>query len=159
MVLGARVVVAVPEGVRELSLEDFFGDHRKTVLEPGHILAGVILPQRAPGEGAAYQAFGLRATNFITVAGAAAFLEVEAGRCTHARLALGAVAPTPVLVAAAEMALVGSDLSEADLANVALAALKVAAPISDVRGTARHRRELVEELSLRALRAARGRAR
>jgi carbon-monoxide dehydrogenase medium subunit len=159
MVLGARVVVAVPEGVRELSLEDFFGDHRKTVLEPGHILAEVILPPRAPGEGAAYKAFGLRATNFITVAGAAAFLEVDGGRCTHARLALGAVAPTPVLVNAAEMVLAGSSMSEADLADVTLAAVKVANPISDVRGTAQHRRELVRELSLRALRAARERAR
>ena len=159
MALGARVVVEGPEERRAFLLEEFFGDHRRTVLEPGHILSEVIVSTRAPGEGAAYKAFGLRATNFITVAGAAAFLRVEGGQCTDARLALGAVAPTPVLVPAAEKGLVGSSLSDRDLASVGLAAGKAAIPISDIRGSAEHRRELVVKLSVRALRAARERAR
>jgi CO/xanthine dehydrogenase FAD-binding subunit len=158
MALGARVVVAIPEGFRELSLEEFFGDHRRTVLEPGHLLSEVIVSTRAPGEGAAYKAFGLRATNFITVAGVAAFLRVEGGRCTGARVTLGAVAPTPALVPAAEGMLVGSSLSDGDLVGVGLAAKAAAAPISDLRGSAEHRRELVESLCVRALRAARERA-
>lgn len=159
MALGARVVVEGPEERRVFSLEEFFDDHRKTVLEPGHILSEVIVPTRAPGEGAAYKAFGLRATNFITVAGAAAYLRLEGGQCTDARLALGAVAPTPVLVPAAEQWLAGSSLSDGDLANVGFAAGEAAAPISDLRGSAEHRRELVVKLSVRALRAARERAR
>lgn len=158
MVLGGRVVVAVPGGVQELSLEGFFGDHRKTALEPGHLLLEVIVPERAPREGAAYMAFGLRASNFITVAGVAAYLRVEGGRCTAARLALGAVAPTPVLVSAAELGLLGSSLGEEDIATAGQAAVRAAAPISDVRGSAEHRRELVQKLSVRALRAALGRS-
>ncbi|MFH1762842.1 MAG: xanthine dehydrogenase family protein subunit M [Gemmatimonadota bacterium] len=158
MVLGARVVVATPEGARDLSMEEFFGDHRRTVLEPGHILSEVIVPARVPGEGAAYRAFGLRATNFITVAGAAAYLKVDGARCTEARLALGAVAPTPFLVPGAAQVLVGTDLRDKDLANVGLAAGAAATPISDVRGSAEHRRELVIRLCVRALRAARERA-
>ena len=159
MALGARVVVEGPEERRAFLLEEFFGDHRRTVLEPGHILSEVIVSTRGLGEGAAYKAFGLRATNFITVAGAAAYLRLEGGQCTDARLALGAVAPTPVLVPAAEQWLVGSSLSDGDLASVGLAAGKAATPISDLRGSAEHRRELVVKLSVRALQVARERAR
>jgi carbon-monoxide dehydrogenase medium subunit len=158
MVMGARVVVATPEGPRDLSLVEFFGDHRKTVLEPGHLLSEVVIPAKVPGEGGAYRAFGLRATNFITVAGAAAYLRVAGGRCTEARLALGAVAPTPFLVPGAAQVLVGTDLRNEDLASAGLASAAAATPISDVRGSAEHRREVVEKLCVRALCAARERA-
>ena len=158
LALGARVVVVNPDGVQELSLEAFFGDHRETILEPGHLLAEVILPERVPGEGAAYQAFGLRATNFITVASVASFLRSEGGRCTAARLALGAVAPTPMLVPAVEDGLVGGSLGDDDLAEIGAVAGRAATPISDIRGSAEHRRELVERLCVRALGIARERA-
>jgi len=158
MALGARVVVANPEGRRELSLEAFFGDHRETVLKPGHLLSEVIVSERVPGDGAAYQAFGLRATNFITVVGVAAYLKWEGGRCAAARVALGAVAPTPMLVPAIEDGLVGGSLGDHDLAKIGLAAGKAAEPISDIRGSAEHRRELVERLCVRALKVARERA-
>ena len=158
MAFGARVVVEGPRQSRLLSLEDFFGDHRRTVLEPGQILSEVIVSPKVPGEGAAYRVFGLRATNFITVAGAAAYLRVEGGQCAEARLALGAVAPTPVRVAAAEDALVGSTLSDDDLVEVGLSAGEASSPISDIRGSAEHRRELVGKLCVRALRCALERA-
>ena len=159
LALGARVRLATPEGSKELKLRDFFGDHRSTTLEPGHILVEVTVAEKSPGEGAAYEAFGLRATNSITVAGAAAYVRMEGGRCSEARLALGAVAPTPVLVRAAGDALVGGTLGDDEIVGVGLAAAEAATPISDVRGSAEHRRELVERLSIRALRVARERAR
>jgi len=158
LALGARVMVANTEGLLELSLEAFFGNHRETILEPGHILVEVVVSDRAPGEGAAYRAFGLRATNFITVAGVAAYLRSEGGRCTAARLALGAVAPTPMLVPAIEKGLVGGSLEDDDLAKMGAVARKAAKPLSDIRGSAEHRREVVESLCIRALRAARERA-
>jgi carbon-monoxide dehydrogenase medium subunit len=158
MALCARVVLAGPEGRREISLESFFKHHRETGLRPGEILAEVILPVRAPGDGAAYKAFGRRAANFITVAGVAALVEMQDGACAKARIALGAVFPTPLLVQEAEVALVGSDLDDESIAEAAKAARAAAAPISDVRGSAEHRLELVEVLTGRALRAAKGRA-
>ncbi len=157
--LGARVVVVGPEERQVLSLEEFFGDHRKTVLEPGHILSEVTVSTRSPGEGAAYEAFGLRATNFITVAGVAAFLRVEEGLCTRARIALGAVAPTPLLTSTAQEALVGGALDDKSMKKAARLARQAAVPISDIRGSADHRRELVEKLCFKALDAARERAR
>jgi carbon-monoxide dehydrogenase medium subunit len=158
MALGARVVVEGLEERRVLSLEEFFGEHRKTVLEPGHILSEVMVSTGSPGEGAAYEAFGLRATNFITVAGVAAFLRVEEGLCTRARIALGAVAPTPLLTSTAQDALVGGPLDDKSMKKAASLARQAAAPISDIRGSADHRRELVEELCFKALEAARERA-
>jgi CO/xanthine dehydrogenase FAD-binding subunit len=157
-VLDARVLVESPGGRRELAVQDLFGDHRRTVLEPGEILADVVVPARVEGEGAAYATFGRRAANFITVAGVAAYLRMEGGGCAEARLALGAVSPTPVRVPTAEEALVGSELDQAVLGDAARAASKVAQPISDVRASVEHRRELVEALTVRALRRARGRA-
>ncbi len=159
VVLGARAVVAGPKERREFPLEALFRDHRRTVLEPGQILVEVVVPARGSGEGAAYRAFGLRAAVFITVAGVAAFLRLEDGLCRAARIALGAVAPTPVRVPAAEGRLVGGPLDEAAIGEAARAAREAAAPISDVRGSAEHRRELVEAMCARALRAAEERAR
>jgi len=103
MALCATVVLAGPEGRREFSLEKFFSHHRKTGLRPGEILVEVVLPLRGPDQGAAYRAFGRRAANFITVAGVAAFVELQEGACAKARIALGAVFPTPLLVPEAEV--------------------------------------------------------
>jgi carbon-monoxide dehydrogenase medium subunit len=142
-----------------MELNAFFGDHRKALLEPGEILAEIVLPEKKPSEGAAYEAFGLRASNFITVAGVAAYLRTGEGRCLEARLALGAVGPTPFLVPAAGEALVGTELTDDALAEAGETAADAAAPISDIRGSAGHRRELVMTLSSKALRTARERAR
>lgn len=159
MVLGARLEVEGEEGRREMPLSGLFSDHRSTRLSPGEILVKVILPVRRPGEGAAYRTFGLRAENFITVAGVAVSLQVEEGACSEARVALGAVAPTPVLVPEAEERLVGGTLEEVEIGEAARAARSAAAPITDLRASAEHRRELVEVLCTRALLAARERAR
>jgi len=159
LVLGSRVEVAGAGGRRDLSLAGFFTAHRGTRLNPGEILVRVIVPARCPGEGAAYHAFGQRAENFITVAGVAARLRVEDGVCTEGDVALGAVAPTPVLVPAAQERLVGRALGEPTIRDAARAARETAAPISDLRGSAEHRRELVEALCTRALRAAQERTR
>jgi carbon-monoxide dehydrogenase medium subunit len=158
LALGARIVIAAPEGNREVPGDEFFGDHRKTILAGGHVLAEIVVPVRASNEGAAYEAFGLRATNFISVASAAARLRFDGEVCSEVSLALGAVAPTPLLVSRAGEFLVGSKAGDEDLATAAMAAAEASAPITDIRGSAEHRRELVEELSLRALRRARERA-
>jgi len=157
--LNARVTLATSDGIREVSLADFFGDHRETAVEPGEILTEVVVPIRASGEGASYQTFGLRKANFITVAGVAAYLRFEGERCAEARIALGAVAPTPLLVPGAAEILRGQLLDEERVEKAAAAAQEAAIPISDVRGSAEHRKELVRALCKRALDTAEGRAR
>ncbi len=157
--LNARVTLATSDGIREVSLADFFGGHRETAIQPGEILTEVVVPIRASGEGASYQTFGLRKANFITVAGVAAYLRFEGERCAEARIALGAVAPTPLLVPGAAEILIGQLLDEERVEKAAAAAQEAAIPISDVRGSAEHRRELVKALCKRALQTAEGRVR
>lgn len=157
LVLGARLTIQGPGGRREFTLDRFFGHHRHTILQPGQILVEVAMDAKVPGEGAAYEAFGLRATNSITVAGAAACLRVEEGRCKEARVAVGAVAPTPLLAPGAGEMLLGGTLTDEELDAAASAVGDATAPISDVRGSAEYRGELVERLAARALRRARGR--
>jgi len=124
--LNARLILATADGIRDVSLETFFGHHRETALEPGEILKEVIVPIRAPGEGASYQTFGLRKANFITVAGVAASLRFEGNECAAARITLGAVAPTPLLVPAAAEALVGATWDKERIERAAIAAQEAA---------------------------------
>jgi carbon-monoxide dehydrogenase medium subunit len=158
MVLGAEVSIQGLDGRRVLSLEEFFQDHRKTRLGEDEILVEVKVPVRASGDGAGYEAFGLRAANFITVAGVAASLRIGEGVCRGARLALGAVAPTPLPVPAAQEWLLGRRLDGECIRGAARAARDAAAPISDIRGSSQHRSELVEVLCRRVLEKAWDRA-
>lgn len=159
MAVGSRVQVVGPDGERDISLEDFFEDVRVTALGPGEIVVDVVVPVRKSGEGACYETFGLRAAAFITVAGVAAAVKVDGETCRSARVVLSAVAPTPVLVPKAGEILIESSLEDAALAAAGRAAREAARPISDIRGSAEHRRELVEVLTVRALHIAGDRAR
>jgi carbon-monoxide dehydrogenase medium subunit len=115
------------------------------------LLVEIIVPVQRSGEGASYRTFGLRAANFISVAGVAAAIRLEDRACREARLVLGAVAPTPLRVPTAEKKLEGRMLDVEVLREAASVASLAAAPISDVRGSAEHRRELVAVLAMRAL--------
>jgi carbon-monoxide dehydrogenase medium subunit len=91
----------------------------------------------------------------IAAAGAAASLTLDAaGTCTAARVAIGAVAPTALLVPAAAQALIGSPVDDAAVLRAAEAASAAADPIDDKRGTAAYRRTVVGVLTKRAIRIA-----
>lgn len=159
MALGAKVVLAHPGGQRETPLEKFFTDVRATALGPSEIVVEVIVPPKGPGQGAHYEAFGLRAAAFITAAGVATVVRLEGENCRGARVVLSAVAPTPLLVPEAGSILSGRTFDDTAIAEAARAARDAASPISDIRGSAAHRKELVEVLTRRALRAAGEKAR
>ena len=78
----------------------------------------------------------------------------EGGLCQEARIALGAVAPTPVRVSRAEAILAGRALTEAAIEEAAERAMEAALPISDVRGSAEYRRALAKVLTRRSLKRA-----
>jgi len=156
--LDAQVRLVGPGGERGLALADFFTGARQTRLDPAEILVDVVLPVRKPGEGACYEVFGRRGAGFITVAGVAAFVHLEEGLCRHARVVLGAVAETPLLVPSAGEFLEGRALDDAAIAAAAELAQAAGRPISDVRGSAEFRSEVLEVLAMRALRTARERA-
>jgi carbon-monoxide dehydrogenase medium subunit len=96
----------------------------------------------------------------IAVAGAAVSVTIEAGGvCTAARVAIGAVAPTAVLVPEAAEALVGSRLDAASIEHAGAQASRAARPISDKRGTVEYRRAMAGILTRRAAESAAARAR
>jgi carbon-monoxide dehydrogenase medium subunit len=146
---------------RDVPVESFCVAPGRTTLWPGEILVSLHLPAPAPRSGGAYLRFIPRGEMDIAVAGAGAHLTLdEQGRtCTAARVALAAVAPTPLLVPEAGDALAGTALGDTDLDRAADLARAAARPISDMRGDADYRRHLVGVLVRRALRIALARAR
>jgi carbon-monoxide dehydrogenase medium subunit len=125
----------------------------------GEILTAIQIPYPPKRFGAAYSRFSLREANACAVAGVAASLLLDRGdKVIAARIVLGAVAPTPLLIESAAASLVGQSLDEESIQGAAHAAMTAASPISDIRASGDYRRELIGVLTSRALRQARSRA-
>jgi carbon-monoxide dehydrogenase medium subunit len=157
----ASCVIAGPEGTREVPVEKFCTAPGRTVLSRGELLVSLRLPAPRPASGAAYLRFIPRNEMDIAVVGAgvAVTLDGSRSRCIAARVALAAVAPTPLLVAEAGHALVDGELTDTLLEKAAQAARAAARPISDMRGDVDFRRHLAGVLTRRALQTAVTRAR
>ncbi|MGC9393568.1 MAG: FAD binding domain-containing protein [Anaerolineae bacterium] len=160
IVLKATAHVAGPQGTRNVPVSDFCTAPGKTVLGPGELLISIHFPTPAPNSGARYLRFIPRGEMDIAVAGAGAWLALSDDQTTitHARIALSAVAPTPLFVEAAGAALIGKAATEEAFTEAATVAREAARPISDVRGTAAQRRHLAGVLTRRALQGALQRA-
>lgn len=152
----AVAVIAGPKGNREVPVEKFCTAPGRTVLTGGEFLLCLKLPPPKPRSGGHYLRFIPRNEMDIAVVGAAAVvtLDESKNRCVAARLALAAVAPTPLLVDEAAAVLVDGPLTEKHLEQAAAKAQAAAKPISDMRGTADYRRHLVGVLTKRALHGA-----
>jgi carbon-monoxide dehydrogenase medium subunit len=155
----AVATVAGPAGMRTVPVDTFVTAPGRTVLERGELLVSVRLPKPPTGAGDAYQRLIPRSEMDIAVASVAVALVVDArGTCTDARIALGAVAPVPLLVPDAAAALRGSALDDEALQRAASAASAAARPIDDKRGTAGYRRHVVGVLTRRVAAVAAARA-
>jgi carbon-monoxide dehydrogenase medium subunit len=136
---GAVVTLRGPDGSRELPVEDVPAGPGRTNLKPGEILVSFTLPARPKGSSDAYLRMIPRTEMDIAVVGLGVSLTLEQGVCTAARVGLGAVAPTPLLVKDAAAALVGSRLDDAALEKAAAACRAACRPIDDKRGTIAYR--------------------
>jgi xanthine dehydrogenase FAD-binding subunit len=155
LALDAEVGIAGLAGERRLPLAGFFRGPGRTVLEPGELLAWVALPRRRPAWPVRYERLDVRRAMDIAIAGAALSVSRANGVVRAARVALCAVAPTPVRVGEAEAVLVEQGLADAAIARAAERAMAAARPITDVRATAEYRREMVGTLVRRGLQALR----
>ena len=159
--IAAGVVVRVvgPNGVREVPAEDIIVGPGKLSLAPGEIVASLFLPARKPHSGDAYLRFIPRTEMDIAVVGCGVSLTLDgSGTFTAARVALGAVAPRPLLVKEAADALIGTKLDAAALDALAAAASAACNPIDDKRGTREYRVKVAGVLARRAALIARDRA-
>jgi aerobic carbon-monoxide dehydrogenase medium subunit len=151
--LDAVVVAARSQGIHSIPLREFFTGPGKTALGPDEIMVGLELPVPRPCSTGCYLRHIPRQDMDIAVVGAAAYFVFgpEGSQCLDVRIALGAVAPTPIRVPEAESLLCGKELTGSLIDEAADWAAKEARPISDMRGSAGYRRELVKVLTARVL--------
>ncbi|MCC6465184.1 MAG: xanthine dehydrogenase family protein subunit M [Planctomycetes bacterium] len=155
LALGAGVELAGPAGRRTLDLAEFFRGPGRTALQPGEIMTAVLVPWPGAGTQSHFLRRSRVAMDIATVSLAACF-GLTNNRLSGVRLAAGAVAPVPLRLRATETFLEGKALTDETLAEAAKLARADVAPISDLRGTAWYRRELVGVFLARALRAGNG---
>jgi len=152
----AMCIIAGPSGRREIPVEQFCTGPGRTALQHGEFLVALRMPSPPPRFGAQYLRFIPRNEMDIAVVGvgASVVLNQDHSSFVSGRVALGAVAATPLLVDTAAAALAGNPVSDETIQQAAEAAQAAARPIDDMRGTAQYRRHLVGVLTRRALRGA-----
>jgi carbon-monoxide dehydrogenase medium subunit len=147
---GAQVKIASAQGERTVPVEEFCTGPGKTLLQENELVAEIILPAPQPHTGAAFFRRTRTAMDIAVVCGAA-MLQLANGTCQNARIALGAVGPTPLRARRAEAALRGQTLTDRVVEDASRIASEEARPIDDVRSTAEYRREMVRVLTQRGL--------
>lgn len=156
----ATCLIVGASGSREIPVEEVATGPGKTSLKSGEFVAEIRLPARPQGGGDAYLRSIPRTEMDIAVVGVGVALVLDgSGLCISARVALGAVAPTAMLVAEAGAALVGSTLDDAALENMADAVRAACRPIDDKRGTVEYRKAMAGVLAKRTVLIAAARAR
>jgi carbon-monoxide dehydrogenase medium subunit len=152
LALDAEVELVSLHDCRRVPLAEFFTGVRKTVRRADELLSAVRWPAPGPAAKFGYTKLGLRQADAISVISVAVRLDVDPdGRCRAARIAMGAVAPTPLRALAAEAFLTGKPLDPQTIAEAARLAGEATQPISDLRATAAYRRRVAEVLVRRLL--------
>lgn len=148
---GAKANIVGPNGRRTVAVEKIPTGPGKTSLKKGEIIESISLPKKQPKSGDAYLRFIPRTEMDIAVVSAGVNLTIDGkGVIRKARVALGAVAPTVLLVEDAAKAIVGSKLDDEALAELASACAAACKPIDDMRGTIEFRTEVAGVLARRA---------
>ncbi|MGE0765867.1 MAG: xanthine dehydrogenase family protein subunit M [Hyphomicrobiaceae bacterium] len=157
--LGAMAEIAGPTQRRHLPVESIPEGPGRSILRPGEVIVALLLPARSPRSAARYLRFTPRREMDIAIAGSGVAIELgDGGEIIKARITLASVAPVPLRAPSAEAHLVGARPDVSVLAEAARLAASEARPISDTRGSADYRRELVGVLTRRALEACIGEA-
>ena len=154
---GCTVAVQGPKGKRTVPVEKFCAGPGKTTLKPGEIVVSLTLPARPKNSSDAYLRLIPRTEMDIAVVGVGVSLSMKGDTVAAARVGLGAVAPTVLLVDKAAKALVGSKLDDKALEAAAKACSEACKPIDDKRGTIKYRTKIAGVLLKRAALIARDR--
>lgn len=157
--LGGVARLAGPNGPREVPVAEFCTAPGRNVLQPGEFIVTLHFPAPTAHSGSAWERFIPRNEMDIAVVNASAYLVLDGDVVTEARLALGAAAPTPLTLTAAQEALIGRRLDDTTIDAAAKAASDAAQPISDMRGSVKQRKHLAGILTARVIRKAAARAR
>jgi len=153
MVLDASLKLKSVSGERKVSVNEFFRGPGETVIEPNELLVSIHIETPPPWSGGSYIKLGARKTLEISMVNVATMLTLQSadGPILDARIALGAVAPTPVRAYAAEEMLVGAMPSEEWFQRAGEVGVGMCSPITDHRGTLEYRCMMIEVLTKRSL--------
>lgn len=153
----ARVRVRGPRGEREIPLKVFFRGFYETALEPDEILAELIVPPQPASMGSTYLKYVTRSSEDRPCLGVAAFVDVDAeGVCRDLRVVVGAVAEIPQEVESAERLATGERLTDDLIQTIAEGYVAAIDPLSDLRGSAWYRRQMIRVFVRDAIREALG---
>jgi xanthine dehydrogenase FAD-binding subunit len=159
MVAADVTVTAIgPDGSREISVKDIPTAPGRTSLAKGELISAVNIPPRGVNGGDAYERFIPRTEMDIAVVGCAVNLRLDGDAISEARVSLGAVAPTVLLVNEAADAIIGTTPDDGALARLAAAAEAACNPITDKRGTVKFRTQVAGVLARRVAKTAYDRA-
>ena len=158
LALGAELVAVGPGGERRVPASSFFTGPFATALAGDEILTEIRIPTPPPRSGGAYVKLERKVGDFATAAVAAQVTLAPGGTCERAGIGLTNVGPTPIQAKRAEAYLVGKRLEDGVIKEAARLAAEESQPVSDLRGPAEYKRDLVRVLAARALRKALARA-
>lgn len=151
--LNASLKIAGGAGEQTMPVENLFAGPKRTCCEDGEILVAIVIPKPEPFSGACYLKLMRRRAMDLALVGVAAYVKVneKEGVCKGARIALGAVAPTPIRIPEAEKLMVDKTIDEALAAQAAKMAGTQCYPITDIRASLEYRCSMVEVLTRRAI--------
>jgi carbon-monoxide dehydrogenase medium subunit len=154
--LGARLKIVGIDNERVINVEDFFKGPGESVLGDGEVVTEVRVPNMDAYTGAVYLKHSLRKAMDLAIVGVAAVIRLSPDKRKYedARIVLGAVAPVPMRARRAEGILVGKKVDDNLVERAAQEAFSECSPISDLRGSAEYRREMVKVFTRRAIRGA-----
>ena len=154
IVYGAQCVIAGPGKDRLIPIEEIFAGVQKISLKEGEILTGFRLPTPDTGSKGCYLTFSLRRAMDLPIVGVGVLIRASDGIFQDVKIALGAVAPTPIRAKKTERFLSGKTIDEETIRKAAKEAMMESKPITDVRASRDYRLGLVEELTYRAIKQA-----
>jgi CO/xanthine dehydrogenase FAD-binding subunit len=156
IVLDASVEIMSSQGKRKVLVEKFFKGPEESVLKPGEILTQILIPDPLEKSGGAYCKLMRRAAMDLAQVGVAVFLSFDSEKriCRGAKIALGAVGPTPIRALKAEQILLNKEINERVGKQAGKVAAQEANPRSSIRASKEYRREMIEVLTKRAVMAA-----
>ncbi len=158
LVFGTQVNIASTDGERTVPIEEFFLGPGETVLKTGEIVTAFECPPPQANEGSQYIKQKIREVMDLAFVGVATSVKLNNGAVEDTKIGLAAVAPTPIRATDAEAIINGHFLTADLLEQVAVAASAQSRPISDLRCSAKYRREMVGVLTRRTIQTATNRA-
>ncbi len=157
LVYDAEVEIVSSGDTAILPLPELFAGPKINSLEPNELVTGIRFPVPPESSSSSFKRIARRKAFTLSVVSAAAYVEMDGGVCTEARVAFGSVAETPIRAPRVEELLTGEEMDGQTISEAAEAANQSVAPVTDMRGTAEYRRDMCGVLLKRALYTAVGR--